>query len=123
MSSPLDDSEPAKALMKSCSDRVLDGAFLVAHFADAMCLYCEERGWGDEEARRLAMALEHATAQGALKELRSLELHRNEIGDEGMRHLSDAFARGAVPTLQSVVLGGNPASEEAQQAVQDTLKK
>ena len=33
-----------------------------------------------------------------------------------------ALARGAAPTLQRVSLTGNPASEEAQQAAQDTLK-
>ena len=48
-------------------EQLLDGAFLVAHLADAKALDCGGLGWGHEEARRLAAALEHATAQGALK--------------------------------------------------------
>ena len=46
-----------------------------------------------EEARRLAAALEHAYAQGALK------------------------------ALKEIVLAGNPASDAAQQAVQNALKQ
>ena len=39
-----------------------------------------------------------------------------------MRHLGDALARGAAPALEWLGLGGNPASDAAQQAVQDVLK-
>ena len=46
----------------------------------------------------------------------------NKIGDEGLRHLSDALARGAAPALKHLGLGNNPASDAAQQAVQDALK-
>ena len=109
----------------------LDGAFLVAHFADAKKLDCRKLGWGDEEARRFAAALEHATAQGALKALVKIDLSnfygtsqaaKNKIGDEGLRHLGDALARGAAPALKELPLGGNPASDAAQQAVQDALR-
>jgi len=117
------DSEPSKALEKLCSDRLLDGAFLVAHLADARRLDCRDFGWGDEEARRFAAALEHAHAQGALKALEKLELDHNKIGDEGLRHLADALARGAAPALENLYLYDNPASDGAQQAVQDALKQ
>ena len=40
-----------------------------------------------------------------------------------MRHLGDAFARGAAPALKELSLRNNPASDAAQQAVQDALKK
>ena len=113
------DSESAKALEKLCSDRLLDGAFLVAHLADAEYLNCDDLGWGDEEARRLAAALEHATAQGGLKALETLNLSQNKIGDEGVRHLGDALARGAAPALKELYLDGNPASDAAKQAVRD----
>ena len=123
-----------------------------AHFADAKGLNCSGLGWGDEEARRLAAALEHATAQGALKALEELHLYSNKIGDEGarhlgdalargaapalesldlrhnqiwdegVRHLADALARGAAPTLKQLDLAGNPASDAAQQAATDALK-
>ena len=86
---------------------------------------CGGLGWGDEEARRLAAALEHATAQGALKALETLNLMYNKIGDEGLRHLSDALARGAAPALKELNLTydpyGNPAKMAAQQAVRDAL--
>ena len=85
-------------------EQLLDGAFLVAHLADAKELDCRDFGWGDEEARRLAAALEHAHAQGALKALETLNLEDNEIGDEGARHLADALARGAAPALWKLSL-------------------
>ena len=43
----------------------------------------------------------------------------NKIGDEGMRHLGDALARGAAPALKGLALGDNPARRAAKQAVQD----
>ena len=103
-------------------EQLLDGAFLVARFADANELDCHRLGWGDEEARRLAAALEHATAHGALKALETLELGYNEIRDEGVRHLGDALARGAAPALKVLYLGSNPASDAAKKAVGDALK-
>ena len=119
----LQDAQGAAAL------GLLDGAFLVAHLADAKGLNCSELGWGDEEARRLAAALEHAHAQGALKALEALDLGDEQArgaapaltdrrrGDEGMRHLADALARGAAPALKDELgLYGNPASDDAQQA-------
>jgi hypothetical protein len=112
-----------QAAEKARGDRMLDGAFLVAHFADTKELDCMDLGWGDEEARRLAAALEHAHSQGALKALEKLDLNWNEIGDEGMRHLGDALARSAAPAIKAVGLKGNPASAAAQQAVQDALKQ
>ena len=39
-----------------------------------------------------------------------------------MRHLGDALARGAAPALEKLYLNGNPASDAAQQAVQDALE-
>jgi hypothetical protein len=87
--------------------QLLDGAFLVAHLADAKELNFSRLGWGDEEARRFAAALEHAHEQGALKALETLYLSANMIGDEGVRHLSDALARGAAPALKTLGLSGN----------------
>ena len=72
--------------------------------------------------RRFAAALEHATAQGALKALEKLDLNGNKIGDEGLRHLADALARGAAPALKELNLGDNPASGTAQYFVQEALK-
>ena len=114
-----------EGLLKQGKRHYLDGAFLVAHLADAKELNCIDLGWGDEEARRFAAALEHATAHGALKALEGLSFAMNKIGDEGMRHLGDALARGAVPALQKLALDmndENPASDAAKKAVKDALK-
>ena len=99
--------------------RWLDGAFLVA-LADAKELNCRELGWGDEEVRRFAAALEHAHAKGALKKLEKLDLSKgnqnyNHIGEKGLRHLGDALARGAAPALKMLDLDRNPASYYAKQ--------
>ena len=104
--------------------RYLDGAFLVAHFADAKELSCIDLGWGDEEARRFAAALEHAAAHGALKALEWLTLGwGNKIGDEGMRHLADALARGAAPALETLVLWENKIGDEGVRHLGDALAR
>ena len=46
-------------------------------------LDCSYLGWGDEEARRLAAALEHAHAQGALKALEKLFLSATRSATRG----------------------------------------
>ena len=79
-------------------------------------------GWGDEEARRLAAAIEHAHANDALQALVTLDLSLNKIGDDGLRHLGDALANGAAPALKTLLLSGNAASDAARQAVEDALK-
>jgi hypothetical protein len=119
------DSNPASdAAIRAAKpqQRWLDGAFLVRFHADAKVLDCWNLGWGDDEARRLAAALEHAHAHGALKALKKLFLSSNKIGDEGMRHLGDALARGAAPALKALDLDGNPASPAAHRAVKDALE-
>ena len=66
---------------RSSSPRWLDGAFLVAHLAVRRPLDCSRLGWGDEEARRLAAALEHATlalGRGEKLALEKLDLARAE---------------------------------------------
>ena len=51
-----------------------------------------------------------------------LNLGNNNIGDDGMRSLADAFAKGALPALEYAPgLGGNPASDAAKQAVEDAF--
>ena len=60
-----------------------------------------------------------ALGSGAAPALESLNLISNQIGDEGMRHLSDALANGAAPALEKLGLSGNPASDAAKQALRD----
>ena len=51
------------------------------------------------------------------------DLQINWIGDEGLRHLGDALARGVAPALKTLWLSGNLASDDAKQAVRDALKQ
>ena len=57
-----------------------------------------------------------------LPALKELYLDGNKIGDEGMRHLREALARGAAPVLKDLDVSSNPASDAAQQAVKDAIK-
>jgi hypothetical protein len=112
------------ALMhRALPEQLLDGAFLAARFADAKALDCGEFGWGVEEARRLAAALEHATAQGALKSLEVLDLNSNKIGDEGLRHVADALARGAAPALKDLTVWGNKIGDEGMRHLGSALAR
>ena len=51
-----------------------------------------------------------------------LELSNNEIGNAGTTALATAVGNGALPALGSLLLSGNPASEQAQQAAMDAIK-
>ena len=68
-----------------------------------------------------ALAAEACSA-GVLGSLRTLQLGGNQIGDVGCTALAGACARGALASCKSIILRGNPASQEAQQAVKDALK-
>ena len=54
---------------------------------------------------------------GALKSLETLHLHLNRITDAGCATLASALRGGALPALKELLLGDNPASEEATEAV------
>lgn len=56
-----------------------------------------------------------------LANLQELYLHNNNIGDQGTQSLVDATVGGALPKCTSIVLLGNPASKEAQQALNDVI--
>ena len=59
---------------------------------------------------------------GALPQLEHLELSQNAIGDIGISALASACASGALAQLTSIAVFGNPASEAAQQVVQDAIR-
>ena len=67
-------------------------------------------------------ALAKAVESGALPQLETLLLSRNEIGDIGISALASACASGALAQLTSIAVFGNPASEAAQQVVQDAIR-
>ena len=64
------------------------------------------------------------TRNGALASVQALGLAGNRIGDDGLKALAEACrANGALPNCKNINVDGNPASEEAQQAVEDALKQ
>ena len=68
------------------------------------------------------IAFANVCANGALKNLTFLALDRNEIDEAGCEALANACANGALPNCKGISLFGNPASQDAQQAVHDVLK-
>ena len=58
---------------------------------------------------------------GALEHCTRLRLTGNAIGDAGLISLSSALAEGALPVCHTIQMAGNPASDEAKQAVKDAL--
>ena len=102
-------------------------------YADAKKLDCSKLGWGDEEARRFAAALEHATAQGALKALETLDLERQQDRRRGDappgRRPRNARARphrqrgrGIQPLTALQPPRASDAAERRPRAVKDALK-
>ena len=78
---------------------------------------------GDEGMAALADAIKPVSAggSGALAQAGYVVLSDNNIGDDGLRALSSALAEGALPACRACFVDGNPASDEAQQAVQDAI--
>ena len=96
--------------------------------------------WDDAQGVQLCEALRHAHAHGGLRELKTLLLHSNKLGDgfvtalvalldegglanvewlnlydnaisdAGMRELAAAIARGGLPSCTELYLQGNPGS-------------
>jgi hypothetical protein len=67
-------------------------------------------------------ALAKAVESGALPQLKDLYLDSNQVGDIGLSALAEACASGALAQLTSIAVFGNPASEAAQQVVQDAIR-
>ena len=99
--------------MKALADALSRGALASLKRLDLECNHIGDAG---------ITALASACAKGALAQLTKLYLSYNQIGDVGLTSLAEFCAKGALPKCsKNVDLYGNPASEEAQQAVKDTL--
>ena len=61
---------------------------------------------GDRAAAALAVLLE----EGAMPNLKVLNLTRNQIADEGVAALASALRGGALPACTAIGLNGNPGS-------------
>ena len=53
--------------------------------------------------------------------MQELWLYENQIGDAGLSALAEAVGKGALPNCSLIDVEGNPASDEAQQAVEDAI--
>ena len=53
--------------------------------------------------------------------VQALEISNNNIGDAGLAALAKAVESGALPKCTGIELLGNPASDEAKQAVRDAI--
>ena len=113
---------------------------ILSIFRDMKELKYVEVGWGDDEAVQLAevlplctsatelnlnwnkisdrgaKALAAAFAEGAMPKLETLVLLRNQIGDEGAVALAEAVGKGALPELEKLWLNGNKLSQTAKDA-------
>ena len=139
-------AEPHRDGRGRCGDGGVLGRARQRRGAALECLLLSYNKIGGEECAT------SATPSRAARRPRSIFFGDNKIGDEGVRHLSDALARGAAalaslnleknkigdeecatwPTPSRARRGarahgyldldGNPASDAAQQAVKDVLK-
>ena len=79
---------------------------------EASMLSYASLGWGDEEMVQLAASVAYAHTRGALPLLRELYLYSNAIGDAGVTALAGAIANGALPTIKTVYVSGNPGNAD-----------
>ena len=98
--------------------RHMGGALACCTKLRQLDLYHGRGRCGDGGVRRRARQRRGARAQG-------LDLEGNKIGDEGMRHLGDALARGAAPALKSGLegLGDNKIGDEGLRHLGDALAR
>ncbi len=66
-------------------------------------------------------ALSDVIAGGSLPDLKTLELSMNKIGDEGAKALSDAIAGGSLPNLEHLHLSSNKIGDEGAKALSDVI--
>ena len=76
----------------------------------AVHFFYEQFGWGDEQLTSLSAALVYAHDHGALERCEYLRLGGNAFGEPGMRSLSEALAKGALPKLGTLIIG-SPSAE------------
>ena len=113
---------------------------ILSIFRDMKVVKYLQVGWGDDEAVQLAevlplctsatelnlqvnkiadrgaKALAAAFAEGAMPKLEKLVLYLNKIGDEGAVALAEAVGKGALPKLKLLNLRGNTLSQTAKDA-------
>ena len=73
-------------------------------------LYLSYNQFGDAGMAAFANAIKSTpeNPMGSLGHLTRLDIANNKIADPGMVSFSDAIAKGALPKLKIIVIGGNP---------------
>ena len=89
--------------------RIYERAFL-DEMSGAKVLAYQFLGWGDEQLTSLSAALVYAHDHGALEKCEGLYLGGNAFGEPGMRSLSEALAKGALPKLRRLFID-SPSAE------------
>jgi len=89
--------------------RIYERAFL-DEMSGAKVLDYRFLEWGDEQLTSLSAALVYAHDHGALEKCEFLNLKFNEFGEPGMRSLSEALTKGALPKLRRLRIG-SPSAE------------
>ena len=120
---------------------------ILSIFRDMKELTYMHCGWGDDEAVQLAevlplctsatelslwknkisdrgaKALAAAFAEGAMPKLEGLVLKYNQIGDEGAVALAEAVGKGALPELKDLLLNNNQIGDEGAKALAEAVGK
>ena len=105
------------AVQDALKRRWLDGEFLATHLNEATSLDMFSMKWGDAEMTKLAAALEYCRAEGALPQLKRLDLDSNQIGDVGMQALAGAVSKGALAALETLDLSVNAIGDAGMSAL------
>ena len=90
---------------------------ILSIFRDMKMVKYLEVGWGDDEAVQLAEVLPLCTSAT------ELNLFDNQISDRGAKALAAAFAEGAMPKLEGLLLNNNLIGDEGAVALAEAVGK
>ena len=90
---------------------------ILSIFRDMKELTYFDVGWGDDEAVQLAEVLPLCTSATLL------DLEWNKISDRGAKALAAAFAEGAMPKLEGLILQYNQIGDEGAMALAEVVGK
>ena len=90
---------------------------ILSIFRDMKVVKYLEVGWGDDEVVQLAEVLPLCTSATELR------LGNNKISDRGAKALAAAFAEGAMPKLEGLVLSSNQIGDDGAVALAEAVGK
>jgi hypothetical protein len=98
------------------------GKAFAAEMAAVGALLYNGLRWDDAQVRTLCAALRAAHAGGGLRELETLYLSNNQMGDGAAAALAALLEEGAMPNLETLDLGGNQISDAGVAALASALR-